>query len=102
MEDSTPESPKTFVLVFVVIMLVCFGFYLLLVSKLNLNVNKFKRLSSDSSLVVLLFFVAILAVFALLVIFWVHINLLQALTYVSAAVIPFFVLGNAALNRLAD
>jgi len=36
-----------------------------------------------------------------LVAFWVKINLLQTVTYISIGIIPFILIGNAALNSLS-
>ena len=76
--------------------------YFALINKIKLNSLRLKNLSGIQTLYVGLFAVSLLAAFGLLVAFWVKINLLQTVTYISLGIVPFILIGNAALNSLSS
>ena len=75
--------------------------YFAVIHKIKLNNLRLKNLAGIQSIYVILFAGSLLAAFGLLVVFWVKINLLQTVTYIAIGIIPFILIGNAALNSLS-
>lgn len=94
-----PEVPVLFVFSFCAVMVLTFLFYLKMLSSLNLNTDRLP----DNPLQQLLtygFFGLILAVFGVLLLFWVVLNLIETLTVLAVVLVPLFLVGNFALVSL--
>ncbi|KAM3130725.1 hypothetical protein pb186bvf_017139 [Paramecium bursaria] len=97
-EQPTQDIPFLFVSFFIIVMLIAFVFYLNILQSLGLKNDKLP--DGPDRLLVYIFSGLLIAVFLVLVLFWVKLNLIETVTVLAALFLPLVLVGNYALLTL--
>lgn len=83
---------------FVIVIILAFGFYLKMLSGIKINFDKLP--TGTNLLLVYAFLGLIVALFLILTLFWIKLNLIETVTLLGILSVPLVIVGNYALLAL--